>query len=277
MVLAAYRNRKKTEMSKLTDIRNLIGKGEKSIKCPFCGLISEVISRDALNEYVGIRCNNCATYYIDISIFDNFDDAEYSYLISGYTRHFYPENGYGCFSTERLNQIIEKEKRFDCDSRKIAELIHYYDQKIAVLGQFAPIETYPAIAYCNGADDYDYIVRLAKLKKYIEFDEASYSLALTEEGARFSREELKRINLEKIMLHNSNSSKDVESRKKPVKIFISHSSKDEAAAKGAGKVRVYYYDEYDYEKKVINLINLFKRDYVEEKMYERKIEFVPAQ
>ena len=64
MFLAAYRNRDKTEMSKLTDIRNLIGKGEKSIKCPFCGLISEVISRDTLNEYVGIRCNNCATYYI---------------------------------------------------------------------------------------------------------------------------------------------------------------------------------------------------------------------
>lgn len=110
MVLAAYRNRKKTEMSKLTDIRNLIGKGEKRIKCPFCGLISEVISRDTLNEYVGIRCINCATFYIYTSIFENFDDAEYSYLISGYTRHFYPENGYGCFSTERLNQIIEKEK-----------------------------------------------------------------------------------------------------------------------------------------------------------------------
>lgn len=43
--------------------------------------------------------------------------------------------------------------------------------------------------------------------------------------------------------------------------------------RSAEKVRIYYYDQRDYESKIINLINLFDREWVELKMYNNEICF----
>lgn len=48
-----------------------------------------------------------------------------------------------------------------------------------------------------------------------------------------------------------------------IKPFISHAS----------KAKIYYYNEVDYERKVINLIGLFDREYVEDNMRSGRIEF----
>ncbi len=47
--------------------------------------------------------------------------------------------------------------------------------------------------------------------------------------------------------------------------------------KQAPKVTIYYYNESDYEQKIINLINLFDKETIERAVYDEKIVLVPSQ
>ena len=62
-------------------------KSNIELPCPLCGRDAKVTLFPHTIPFITVYCPNCIKYAVQEDLFQNFDDAEHAYLLSGEMRH----------------------------------------------------------------------------------------------------------------------------------------------------------------------------------------------
>lgn len=162
-------------------------KSNIGLPCPLCGRDAKVTLSPHTIPFITVYCPNCIKYAVQEDLFQNFDDAEHAYLLSGEMRHTQENMSTHLISVDSAQEIVEKQKQLESENRSKAYLIWHYDQKEGDRNNWREYINLPAVAYCRDEEELKDITDKAVGLGYLEMNGDRYKPTVS--GVNFSREE----------------------------------------------------------------------------------------